>query len=111
MPSGQCHEARCSRAGGTHRWARARSRIVRAAMAASLVMTAANVPQKPRNQRPGMQYRRFGRTNLPLSVITLGGMRYHDGWSAPHDQPSARMIEQCAEMVRMALAAGVNHIE
>jgi uncharacterized protein len=58
-----------------------------------------------------MQYRRFGRTELPLSVITLGGMRYHDGWSAPHDQPSARMIEQCAEMVRLALDAGVNHIE
>ena len=58
-----------------------------------------------------MQYRRFGRTNLPLSVITLGGMRYHDGWSAPHDQLPARMIEQCTEMVRMALAAGVNHIE
>jgi uncharacterized protein len=65
----------------------------------------------PRNQRPGMQYRRFGRTNLPLSVITLGGMRYHDGWSQPHDVLPARMLEQCAEMVRQALAAGVNHIE
>jgi uncharacterized protein len=66
---------------------------------------------KPRNQRPGMQYRRFGRTNLPLSVITLGGMRYHDGWSAPPDQLPKRMIEQCSEMVRLALDAGVNHIE
>jgi predicted aldo/keto reductase-like oxidoreductase len=58
-----------------------------------------------------MQYRRFGRTELPLSVITLGGMRYHDGWSPPHDQPTGRMIEQCAEMVRLALDAGINHIE
>jgi predicted aldo/keto reductase-like oxidoreductase len=58
-----------------------------------------------------MQYRRFGRTNLPLSVITLGGMRYHDGWSNPPDQLPKRMIEQCAEMVRLALDAGVNHIE
>ncbi len=58
-----------------------------------------------------MQYRRFGRTNLPLSVITLGGMRYHDGWSSPPGELSGRMIEQCSEMVRRALAAGVNHIE
>jgi predicted aldo/keto reductase-like oxidoreductase len=64
-----------------------------------------------RNQRPGMQYRRFGRTNLELSVITLGGMRYHDGWSQPADQLSGRMIEQCAEMVRLGLEAGINHIE
>jgi predicted aldo/keto reductase-like oxidoreductase len=58
-----------------------------------------------------MQYRRFGRTNLPLSVITLGGMRYHDGWSSPPAELSKKMIEQCAEMVRLALDAGVNHIE
>ena len=32
-----------------------------------------------RNERAPMQYRRFGRTNLALSVVTLGGMRYHDG--------------------------------
>jgi predicted aldo/keto reductase-like oxidoreductase len=58
-----------------------------------------------------MQYRRFGRTNLRLSVITLGGMRYHDGWSPPANEPSARMIEQCTEMVRRALDLGVNHLE
>jgi uncharacterized protein len=58
-----------------------------------------------------MQYRRFGRTNLPLSVITLGGMRYHDGWTAPANELTKRMIEQCSEMVRLALDAGVNHIE
>jgi uncharacterized protein len=57
-----------------------------------------------------MQYRRFGRTGLPLSVITLGGMRYTDDRSSA-DQPSGAMIEQCAEMVRLALDAGVNHIE
>ncbi|HVZ30819.1 MAG TPA: aldo/keto reductase [Polyangiaceae bacterium] len=73
-------------------------------------MTRAATPLT-RNQRPGMQYRRFGRTNLELSVITLGGMRYHDGWSQPADQLSGRMIEQCAEMVRLGLEAGINHIE
>lgn len=65
----------------------------------------------PRNQRPGMQYRRFGRTNLQLSVITLGGMRYHDGWSNPPHELSAKMIEECTDMVQRSLAAGVNHIE
>lgn len=64
-----------------------------------------------RNQQPGMQYRRFGRTGLDLSVITLGGMRYHDGWSNPPDELSDRMLEQCADMIRRSLAAGVNHIE
>src|SRR5690606_35266939 len=68
-------------------------------------------PPSPRNQRPGMQYRRFGRTNLPLSVITLGGMRYIDGWASPPDQLPAAMVEQCASMVRLALDAGINHIE
>jgi predicted aldo/keto reductase-like oxidoreductase len=58
-----------------------------------------------------MQYRRFGKTNLELSVITLGGMRYHDGWGQPANEPSKRMIEQCAEMVRRSLDAGINHIE
>jgi predicted aldo/keto reductase-like oxidoreductase len=58
-----------------------------------------------------MQYRRFGRTNLPLSVITLGGMRYVDGWTSPPDRLPPAMVEQCAEMVRQALDAGVNHIE
>jgi uncharacterized protein len=64
-----------------------------------------------RNERPGMQYRRFGKTNKRLSVITLGGMRYHDGWKPPTNEPSPRMIEQCAEMVRLALESGINHIE
>jgi hypothetical protein len=74
-------------------------------------MEQAKAPLAPRNQRPGMQYRRFGRTNLPLSVITLGGMRYVDGWTPPPDRLPPAMVEQCAEMVRQALDAGINHIE
>ena len=46
-------------------------------------MSRASALPPPRNQHPDMQYRRFGRTNLQLSVITLGGMRYHDGWTSP----------------------------
>jgi predicted aldo/keto reductase-like oxidoreductase len=74
-------------------------------------MKAAAPSISTRNQRPGMEYRRFGRTNLNLSVITLGGMRYHDGWSSPPNELPGRMIEQCADMVTRALALGVNHIE
>jgi predicted aldo/keto reductase-like oxidoreductase len=80
-------------------------------MPTSGAMEQANAERQPRNQRPGMQYRRFGRTNLPLSVITLGGMRYLDGWASPPDRLPPAMVEQCAEMVRQALDAGVNHIE
>jgi uncharacterized protein len=74
-------------------------------------MEQATAEREPRNYRPGMQYRRFGRTNLPLSVITLGGMRYVNGWTSPPDQLPPATVEQCADMVRQALDAGVNHIE
>jgi uncharacterized protein len=58
-----------------------------------------------------MEYRRFGRTERELSVITLGGMRYHDGWSKPRDQPHEEMIEHCSRTLSEAIAAGINHIE
>lgn len=58
-----------------------------------------------------MQYRRFGRTEKALSVITLGGMRYHDGWSKPRAEPHPEMIDQCARTLERALAVGINHIE
>jgi predicted aldo/keto reductase-like oxidoreductase len=80
-------------------------------------MTAAAAPSPTtgapeiRNQRAPMQYRRFGRTGKWLSVVTLGGMRYHDGWQQPRDLVPAKMLEQCREVTRLALDAGVNHIE
>jgi uncharacterized protein len=46
-----------------------------------------------------MRYRRFGKTNLPLSVFSLGTMRYLDS------------EENAVETVRSAVAAGVNHLE
>jgi predicted aldo/keto reductase-like oxidoreductase len=58
-----------------------------------------------------MEYRRFGRTEKRLSVITLGGMRYHDGWSKPRDQPHQEMLAHCMQTVRRALDEGINHIE
>jgi uncharacterized protein len=64
-----------------------------------------------RNQRAPMQYRRFGKTNQHLSVITLGGMRYVNGWAQPRAEVPRDMIEQCITTTRLALDAGVNHIE
>ena len=58
-----------------------------------------------------MEYRRFGRTNLDLSVITLGGMRYVHGWDQPRDQVAEDTLAECRTMVRLALKAGVNLIE
>ncbi len=47
-----------------------------------------------------MQYRRFGRTEMNLSVLTLGLMRY-----------MSKDPERSAEVVRRAVAAGINHLE
>lgn len=46
-----------------------------------------------------MRYRRFGKTNLRLSVLSLGTMRY------------LASLENAVETVRAAIAAGVNHLE
>lgn len=58
-----------------------------------------------------MEYRRFGRTEKSLSVITLGGMRYHDGWSKPRNEPHRELIEHAMRCIRRALDLGINHIE
>jgi len=69
------------------------------------------MPTPIRNVKQPMQYRRFGKTEQQLSVITLGGMRYVHGWEAPRDQVPRDMIEQCMTMTRQGLDAGINHIE
>ena len=59
-----------------------------------------------------MKYRRFGRTNLPMPVISCGGMRYQHKWQdvAPQDIPRANQenLEAC---IHHALDLGINHIE
>jgi predicted aldo/keto reductase-like oxidoreductase len=58
-----------------------------------------------------MEYRRFGKTNKNISVITLGGMRYKHGWDEPRDVIPDDSIEECKIMVELSLKAGINHIE
>ena len=59
-----------------------------------------------------MRYRRFGRTELNLPVISCGGMRYQHKWQdvAPQDIPRANQenLEAC---INHALELGINHIE
>ncbi len=77
-----------------------------------MTTTSSSVSSNPiRNQRAPMQYRRFGKTEQMLSVITLGGMRYVHGWNQPRTEVPGDMLEQCVRMVQQAMAVGVNHIE
>lgn len=64
-----------------------------------------------KNYKPVMAYRRFGKTETPISAITLGGMRYVHGWEEPRDQIPSDMIDNCRECVELALKYGINHFE
>lgn len=57
-----------------------------------------------------MHYRRFGRTELQIPVISCGGMRYQTSWkrSDAIDEENQKGVEAC---IRRALELGVNHIE
>lgn len=61
---------------------------------------------------PGMKYRRFGRTELRMPVISCGGMRFQHRWqdSGWEDVPADGQanLESC---VRRALDLGITHIE
>ncbi len=61
---------------------------------------------------PRMKYRRFGRTELQMPVISCGGMRYQFKWQdvAPNDVP--RENQQNVEaIIRRAMELGIHHIE
>lgn len=61
--------------------------------------------------KPQMEYRRFGKTNKNISVITLGGMRFRHGWDEPRDEIPQDTLEQCTDTVEKARQMGINHIE
>lgn len=58
-----------------------------------------------------MEYRRFGKTEENISVITLGGMRFKNGWNPPRAHLPAESVRNCVEITRQALELGINHIE
>ena len=63
------------------------------------------------NQKEQMQYRRFGKTEKYLSVITLGGMRFTHGWDEPRHEIPNDTFDECLTSVQIAFNAGINHIE
>src|ERR1017187_10900855 len=76
-----------------------------------------NLPERlpcaqPRTIFCGMEYRRFGRTELNMPVISCGGMRYQFKWQdvPPLDIPRANQ-ENMEACIRRALELGINHIE
>lgn len=58
-----------------------------------------------------MEYRRFGKTNKNISVVTLGGMRYKQGWGEPRNEVPRETLEQAMAVTQKALDSGINHIE
>jgi predicted aldo/keto reductase-like oxidoreductase len=59
-----------------------------------------------------MKYRRFGRTELSMPVISCGGMRYQYKWQDvdPREVPRANQ-ENLEATIHRALELGINHIE
>lgn len=61
---------------------------------------------------PAMHYRRFGKTELNMPVLTCGGMRYQQKWSdQPWDSITADSQANIEATIRHALELGINHIE
>ncbi len=59
-----------------------------------------------------MIHRRFGRTEIPMPILTCGGMRYQHKWDdlPPEDIPKANQ-ENLERTIHRALELGINHIE
>jgi hypothetical protein len=59
-----------------------------------------------------MKYRRFGKTELSIPVISCGGMRYQHKWQdvKPEEIPKNNQ-ENLEATIHRALELGINHIE
>jgi hypothetical protein len=59
-----------------------------------------------------MKYRRFGKTELKMPVLTCGGMRYQHQWNdEPMEAVPADNQENLEKTVHRAIDLGINHIE
>ena len=61
--------------------------------------------------RPKMEYRRFGKTDKMVSVITLGGMRFKRANEEPRYVIPSETLTQCRDTVEKAFSQGINLIE
>ncbi len=57
-----------------------------------------------------MKYRRFGKTELQMPVISCGGMRFQESWNSddPISDKSQSTVQGCVDR---ALELGINHFE
>lgn len=59
-----------------------------------------------------MQYRRFGRTELPIPVFSCGGMRYQYKWQdIPQQDIPADNQANLEATIRRSIEVGITHIE
>ena len=59
-----------------------------------------------------MKYRRFGKTELSMPVISCGGMRYQHKWDdIPWDSVPRDRQENIERILAYALEKGINHVE
>jgi predicted aldo/keto reductase-like oxidoreductase len=59
-----------------------------------------------------MRYRRFGRTELQMPVLSCGGMRYQSKWgNAEPSDITPESQENVERTIHRALELGINHIE
>lgn len=59
-----------------------------------------------------MRYRRFGKTELEMPVLTCGGMRFQQTWNEGVPEDIAKEgQEQLEAIIHRAVDSGINHIE
>ncbi len=62
--------------------------------------------------QPPLPTRRFGRTELAMPVLSLGGMRFQQSWTdLPAAEITADRQEQLGALLSAATAAGLHHLE
>ena len=57
-----------------------------------------------------MKYRRFGRTEIQMPVISVGGMRFQTSWKRD-DAIKSESIENLEKIIAHAMELGLNHFE
>lgn len=57
-----------------------------------------------------MLYRRFGRTELKMPVLTCGGMRYQESWNSTAEV-SGQSQSNLEDIIEKCLSVGITHIE
>jgi predicted aldo/keto reductase-like oxidoreductase len=57
-----------------------------------------------------MKYRRFGRTEIQMPVISVGGMRFQTSWKR-EDKIKSESIENLEKIIAHAVELGLNHFE